>query len=283
MATVKQIKDRLLELGFDNTTLNGKKKTELEQLLSTTENGLETVSFDDISEDIVQDGAVPQNTAPLPSDPEWTQYVMDKLTKKEKYKDKYPKVDGLRRLAYKMYGHLLSSQSRVEHVSNNVVIIRHTLIIHNPEDPYLEIKIDGLADATENNTISPYNKFLTATADTRAEGRALKRLLKLQVTTAEELEQESGFDFIVDSDEFINSNQINFINIMCGKSERGLDINIKKLVEHMYGKLYKNGQLKHEHAAAITAQLSEFQREPQNIPEDIKGYITNWNSTFNAE
>ena len=82
------------------------------------------------------------------------------------------------------------------------------------------ITVDGCVDVKYQNIPHPFNQHLVSTADTRAEGKALRRALKLRVT-AEEVQQTSEDDVLA-AEENITDQQILAINQMCKR----LDVNL---------------------------------------------------------
>ena len=73
--------------------------------------------------------------------------------------------------------------------------------------------VDGCVDVKFQNIPHPFNQHLVSTADTRAEGKALRRALKLRVVTAEEVQQTSEDDVLA-AQENITDQQILAINQM---------------------------------------------------------------------
>ena len=65
-----------------------------------------------------------------PSDPEWSEYVLDQMHDSE-LKQGNPTVDGLRRVTERVYGEIVSSTSEIFNydTSRGVCTIKHTLSI----------------------------------------------------------------------------------------------------------------------------------------------------------
>lgn len=207
------------------------------------------------------------NNPPLPSDPGWSEYVLSKLTPEE-FKDGHPVVDGLRRIALELCGEIISSISEVVSApkeNERSATVVHTITFENG------FIYSGVSDASKYNTDTPYDRHLSSTAETRAEGRALRRALKLRhVVTAEELTNAKKEE---EKEENINDIQISAIDALCNKT-RGLDINVTKLIEHVTNK--QLNKLVSSDALKILKQLSEYQRGSDSIPLEIKGYNQDW-------
>ena len=129
----------------------------------------------------------------------------------------------------------------------------------------------------------PYQNHAVATAETRAEGRALKRALNLaRVVTAEEVATSTvNHQTGQESDSSINDSQIKLLSIMCANDNRGLDINVEKFVAHVTSKSYNSiRELSKEQGIELAKQVSTFQQDKDSIPDDIKGYDSSWFNTF---
>ena len=121
----------------------------------------------------------------------------------------------------------------------------------------------------------PFKDHLVATADTRAEGKALRRALKIRVVTAEELQNEDEQEAL-SSDELVNDQQILAINQLCKR----LDISVVPLVTGEYKKTKTIKELRNLEARLLISKLSEFQRTPEDIPKTYIGYNENWKTNF---
>lgn len=130
----------------------------------------------------------------------WQEMLMSELTEEEKYEERYPRCIGLRRLAQKYLGDFKFAGPVNFDVSptedSRVVTVLYELQIYwkmslpidygNIDVSYPVRTFRGLADCVETKN----NKFAqhpAATAETKAESRALKKALGLQVTSAEEM------------------------------------------------------------------------------------------------
>jgi hypothetical protein len=112
-----------------------------------------------------------------------------------------------------------------------------------------------------------------AVAETRAEGRALRRGLKLRkVVAAEELAEEIEDDIDASSVGKISNNQINFMDVL----SKRLDINMQSMAEEMGLDKDNIRSLTHSSAVDIIRKLSGYQQNVDDIPEFIKGYNEEW-------
>lgn len=218
-----------------------------------------------------------------PHQPDWTDHVLSLLTDDEKISGN-PTTDGLRRI--------------FEIALNCVIISSKTTIIQSPDisnekrataqheltyklldkdatEPGLLRSVSGAADVYWGNCDKIYRNHPVAVAETRAEGRALRRGLRLRkVVAAEEIAKDIEDDVNGNTVSKITNNQINFIDIIAKR----IDIDIIKLIKDMNLKI-DNGNiysLHHEDAVSVITKLTEMQRDMTKIDTAIRGYDSNW-------
>lgn len=221
------------------------------------------------------------NNKPDAHSVEWTDYVLSLLTEDEKIKGN-PTTDGLRRifeLALDCY--LIESTSettQVPSVDNDkraTVVHKLCFILKDPGIPE-ESKyrsVSGAADVYWGNCDKIYRNHPVAVAETRAEGRALRRALKLRkVVAAEEIAEEIEDHIDGNSVSKITSNQINFIDVL-GKR---LNINITQLVDSLAFNSTDIYNISYDNAVVIIRKLSEFQQNSSALPENLAGYNETW-------
>ena len=209
-------------------------------------------------------------------DPGWSEYILDNMSDSELIQGA-PTVDGLRRATEKCFGEILQSKSEIVEVptrQNNKCTIKHSLTIRKYSTDSI-IEVDGCVDVLYDKIPYPFNTHLVATADTRAEGKALRRALKIRVVTAEELQNQDEDD-VMSSEEGMNDQQILALNQMCKR----LDISVTNFVKAQYNKVKVINDVSNMEARVLIAQLSGFQRKPKSIDKKIKGYDDNWKSDF---
>jgi hypothetical protein len=144
--------------------------------------------------------------------PDWSKHLMDELTKEEK-EGNAPKITGLRRLANKYYPGW----------STQLDVVQAPM----PENKFraavcVTVYVGGLqhsdiAECTYHNTEGVYRDYPLATSQTRAEGRALKKLLGLNVSTFEEI------GLVGTSGDKASDTMINALKSMASKKKMDLD------------------------------------------------------------
>ena len=164
---------------------------------------MNTADFKDMV-DIYEEESTPVEDGPKRPheyDPGWSEYILDNMSDNELIQGA-PTVDGLRRATEKCFGEILQSKSEIVEVptrQNNKCTIKHSLAIRKYSTENV-IEVDGCVDVLYDKIPYPFNTHLVATADTRAEGKALRRALKIRVVTAEELQNQDEDD-VMASDE----------------------------------------------------------------------------------
>ena len=233
MVTVAEIKQELKKLKVDEEVVKKTKgKRALEELLKKSLPDDYVPEYEIVSK--MPECKFPkteESIIPKIGDSKWHDYVMTLFEEDEIYKGN-PTVDGLRRVATKLFGQIVNIDIAVIKpitLNDPTVTVEFTLRFGHFDCSY-----SGIADATSENIKPPYNKFLTAMAETRAEGRALKRALCLKrVISAEEMEDVG----IISSEEAsyrprqsgLSDMQTNLINIICGPKPKGLDIDVSNM------------------------------------------------------
>lgn len=221
------------------------------------------------------DETTEQKKIPVPTDPEWTKYVLDHLAPGEYMKDQKgnirPKCDGLRRIFGLLMGDIVNSEADVKSTampSNNdraSVIFHISYLDKSGRQKYVS---DG-ADVFPGNTKAPYCNFALATACTIAEGRTLKKALKLVgVTTVEEVSADISNDPAISTD-LITEMQANAIRIIADR----LDVDVGRLVGEMKIKATSLNDLTYSQAAEVITKLGIYDKGVDNggeiVPENI--------------
>lgn len=219
---------------------------------------------------------------PTTHDLEWTDHVLTLLSDDEKISGN-PTTDGLRRIfEIALDCRLISSTSSVvqspspENEKRATVI--HSLTYRlNPDTPdpegFKTLTVDGAADVYWGNCDKIYRNHPVAVAETRAEGRALRRALKLRKVVAAE-EMASIIEDNPDGDNVskITSNQINFIDVIAKR----IDINPLKLFTNLGIEEKNIKNIDHDRGVDAIRELSKYQQDIGSIPEDLKGYSDTW-------
>jgi hypothetical protein len=211
-------------------------------------------------------------------DIEWNDYVLGLLNDDEKIEGN-PTTDGLRRIfEMAMECEIISSISDVVQSPNidnekRATVVHKLSYILNIDKSKTLRTVSGAADVYWGNCDKIYRSHPVAVAETRAEGRSLRRGLRLRkIVTADEIAKEIEDNPDGDSVSKISSNQINFIDVLAKR----LDINMEKLLiasGHTDKNIYN---IEHSVAVDIIKNLSSYQQNISNIPEDLKGYDINW-------
>lgn len=231
----------------------------------------------EIIEDVT-DG-VEYDSPPLITDPSWNAYVLSKFVDEELFNGN-PTVDGLRRVVEVLIGEVMETDTIMVQTPdlNNEGRATATskVVLLCPGD---KVKVfTGSADAYFGNLDGDFKKHAVAMAETRAEGRALRRALRLRNIAAEEAAGGSA-EPSVNVLSPISKLQINMVDMMCNVT-RGLNINVTKLIHHLFsgGKLTYDTikGLSETDGAALIKSLGEFQRNESPVPVEILGYNSNW-------
>jgi hypothetical protein len=231
---------------------------------------------------ILETTEVPQTRTVTPNDLDWTDHVLGLLSDDEKISGN-PTTDGLRRIFEKALNcRVLASVSDVVQTPepNNekraTVVHSITYILNEGarEQPELNtVTINGAADVFWGNCDKVYRNYPVAVAETRAEGRALRRALKLRkVVAAEELAKDIEDHPDQDSVTKITNNQINFIDVMAKR----LNINVSKLLESNALEFKNIYALSHDDAVTVIRLLSKHQQNVAEIPDDLLGFNNEW-------
>lgn len=233
--------------------------------------------------------------------PEWEDYVLSHLTPseyEEKDGKKYPKTNGLRRVAQLLLGAIISSgpvqvfpSTAVDGAGRATVVYEVQIEWKNDvREYYTEDEIRNyrpevrtfraVADCWHGNTPAMFAVHAVATAETKAEGRALRKALALNLNTAEEMSNDKDPNEFVekpnlrktdgewDGEEKAQTNQIIAITNICAR----LDIDITKFIEYMFPGKDVNTLTKGQ-GAKLMLTLNKYQVKDNthiDIPEEVK-------------
>jgi hypothetical protein len=197
--------------------------------------------------------------------PDWTEQVMEMLTDDEK-RDGNPTVDGLRRVAGNILGRIVEIDPRVlqcpDHSNNNRATVKVTVEFDTPEG---RLKVGACADVFCDNTEPIFARHPVATADSRAEGRAYRKALRLRNTiTAEESVKED--ELREDPFDKIKDTQKSMITAICKR----YGINEEKFVKQYDVDISKIDNITYATAKKMCSQLNKYQQSLVDIPEEIK-------------
>jgi hypothetical protein len=211
---------------------------------------------------------------------EWTDWVLAHLDEDEKIKGN-PTTDGLRRIFEQVLNcEVTEALSRVVESPTPQNEKRATVTFHlgfvlKDEGVPLELKkkhVEGSADVYWGNCDKVYRNHPVAVAETRAEGRALRRALKLRkVVAAEEIADEIEDHVDKDNATKITNNQLNFIDVIAKR----INVNVVKLLDQLAIKRANSYNIEHTDAVTVIQQLGEYQSK-NTVPSELEGYDANW-------
>jgi hypothetical protein len=260
--TIKTLRSELVSKGIDHSIVSSKNKIELINMLKELEDAEKLLDNVQVVESplVKQNKSIePTEGAPSRTDPEWTEYVLSLFTDKEKDQDGNPKVDGLRRVGENLLGefniHTDVVQAPGLETGATVVVV-------------VELssgkRISGAADVSSINTQADFARHAVATAETRAEGRALRKALLLtKVLTAEEMQGPSP-DEPSGNDDRIVTSMITNLQVMCHKQNIDLD----RLVNLLYQ--IPINQMTRKQGLEIATQLRKYYTKEQEVPDEVK-------------
>jgi hypothetical protein len=228
-------------------------------------------------------------TMPAYGSQEWNDYVMDKFDRKDLI-DGNPTCAGLRRVAEDVLGDIVSSRPSQVFPSTDAdgpgrATVVFEVVINWMNSGELRTYAD-VADVWHGNTDDLFCAHPVATASTRAEGRALRKALKIRCLAAEELTRKKDVESIVresvnagkptdgewNEEDSISSAQIRFMDNKC----KQLNIDVVKFI-NMGSESYKSVEdIKKKTASKMLSMLNEFQTKNKETPDDITGYDSSW-------
>jgi hypothetical protein len=224
---------------------------------------LDLNNYEDKMEDAIPDIA----------DPNWTEYVISKLTEDELY-DGNPTTDGLRRITPILIGRIIESVPIVLQAPNpqndNHACVAWRLVIMWADDANDIRTFGDVVDVYSGNTDVEFAVHASSTAATRAEGRALRKALALRHTyVAEEMTKVAPEDPTK-----ITKVQLMFIDKLCQRN----DINAIKAILKItkYSKIKNVEDMPYKIAIGVTKAMNDMQNGTLQITDDIMGYDPEW-------
>lgn len=224
---------------------------------------------------------------PNRSSPEWNDYIMSLFDEGELF-DGRPTCNGLRRVAELVLGPVaVSRPSQVFPPSNSGEELGRATVVWEVVFANGQLFSD-VADCWEGNTDDAFCVFNTATAATRAEGRALRKALGVKTVTAEEMTSKNTAGVVkemsskkttstegeYDGGGRMTDPQANFIDVKA----KQLDINVTEFFKVVF-KLNVNRKIDKRQASDAIERLNEYQSDNSLIPEEILTYSNDWRST----
>lgn len=296
--TVGKIKDMLVEEGrftkeeIDTLNVTGKKNwVNIHKGITDTNN--EVVwdienELDNLIEDVEDSKVVVEPTIvkdpdiPNYKDAGWNDYVMAQFAPEELIDGKYPNVNALRRMVELLLGEIsfsgpIKTESTMDpnHSGKATVVYQVTIdwtlgAFYDGaigQEGYPQKTFTSIASSWTGNTDDMFAVFPESIAETRAEGRALRRALRINVVCADELTKKDTAAIVQqqqnsqpttgewEENDLISDAQIKTITTLCNR----LDINITKFI-NSGSKTYPSiDKVTRATAAGMMKQLNRFQ------------------------
>jgi hypothetical protein len=267
----------LVSHGYVKRSLNKLTDEELATSLLEQEKNLDAISEDIASDspELIEVAAPVDTEKPVvlcQDDEGWTDYVMSLLTDKEKSEGKYPRIPGLRRMVKKFLGPIVTTTTHIaqcptpENEQRASVVVAVTVL-----DGEVYVRADGASDTYWGNTDKPYRNHPVATAETKAEGRALKKLLNIDVLTADEKVDKLEDNILGENVGNISQPQLIHLETLCRDK---LNVNVAKLVHKFFPDCHNIDTLRHSDALDLFRTLQVYQQ--MGVPEEMLGYDSGW-------
>lgn len=235
---------------------------------------------------VITESNIEENTnnpqEPTYDSPEWNNFVLSQLEPEEVDEQGNPYLFGLRRLVSHLLGDIIfSGPIEVKAIAPgdqrdpgwSVVTYKidirwkkdeHQLVLNNKDMLDVRTFISN-ADASIRNLKAPFDKYPSAMAESRAEGRALRKALSVRVVAHEELDS-----VVVNKEDKIGKTQITLINAKCQQFK----IDVPKFVKYVLSKDVTVDDMKEkltvDDGAALIRKFKEFQSQPNTIPAEVK-------------
>lgn len=214
--------------------------------------------------------------------PEWNDYVMGHFQDNELI-DGNPLTAGLRRVAELLIGEIISSKpvdvqlmQTTDPIGRCVVTYEVQFLIKNGETEFVKTYAD-VSDVWAGNTDDLFAVHGPATASTKAEGRALRKALKIRAVAAEELCKKDVSKFLGEQtkqhEDRITKDQVNFVDMKCKK----LDIDVMAFINSGSKDYRSVYEIKRDTAAKMIKEINKFSNDESLIKEEFKTYKEGWN------
>ena len=218
---------------------------------------------------------------------EWTEFAMAHFHSNELI-DGNPICAGLRRVAELLLGDIVESgPEQVFPATDGLAPDRATVVfkvVFNWMNSGEYRIFREVADVWHGNTDDLFCAHPVATASTRAEGRALRKALKLRCLAAEELAKKDIVGIVKESvrkaptsgeyeaDQKISTQQVQFIDTKCNQ----LNIDVLSFINMGSGNYHSIADVTKDSAKKMIKVLNDYQNDGGLIQDTIKGYKTNW-------
>lgn len=223
------------------------------------------------------------------NDPGWSDFVLSKFAHDE-LGDGKPKVNGLRRVAQLLLGPIVMSYAKVVQSPRYIpldegnkqgpmwepAVVEYAIQIlwkRTDEREGLEVEYQDCATLWSGNCDNPdIARFMVEVAATRAEARALRKLLALKGIAYEESVSPSE----TTAPSSISPAQVLFLEAKA----RELDIDLKAFVNAGQRAYRRIDEVPRDTALVMADKMGEYVRAPQTIPAKMKGFKADWRRGF---
>ena len=299
--SVKELKNILEQ--YNCAVPSGAKKADLVELVEaimakdedfvtmqiTNEEDIFDAPEEEVQEETVtiQENVGQSENRPSMFSDEWNEFVMAHFHKNELI-DGNPICAGLRRVAEYLLGDIVESgPEQVFPATDGSSPDRATVIfkvVFDWMNSGQQRVFKEVADVCHGNTDDLFCAHPVATASTRAEGRALRKALKLRCLAAEELAKKDIVSIVQESvkksptsgeyeaDKSISSQQIQFIDNKCST----LDIDAFAFINMGNSSFASVNEVTKDSAKKMIKVLNNYQNNSGDVPDSIKGYKVNW-------
>lgn len=271
-----KIIDKLVEAGMDKEDLRPKSLDELKEILKTmdtftAELDQAEISVEPILNSVENDIKLTdpvENTKIERWDKEWTPYVLSLLDPDTEVVNGNPRTDGLRRVAEFVYGPMWTQSHVVEcprEENGYRSVIKVNVSFENG------VSADGVADAFNGNTDRDFSRYITAIAETRAEGRALRKALRLvKVLAAEETEPNPSAPVIdskdKDKENKIPKEMISGLKVMAESAK----VDLLRLAASEEMNIQDVSELTRDQGSKLSNLISKIKRGEITAPDGVK-------------
>lgn len=236
-----------------------------------------------LTEDVSSDDTPEQESPteqPIPDfmSPEWNDYVMS-LFLPDELNDGNPNVAGLRRVANLIFDNILFSGPRDVRTSVEKNEPTKATVVY--EIQYVQYGVtkacSAVASSWIGNTDDEFVPFSESVAETRAEGRVLRKMLGIKNVCADELTNKNTKEIVNNyiekqqqtDDSSITHVQKTVITKLCER----LGINLVKFINSGAKKYDNIDYIPYDTAARMIQRLNEYQTVGEGsveIPNDLK-------------
>lgn len=267
LQTILSEKNTSLDMDF----IRSLKKSELIEQIKASENPLDNAT--PVEEGSTTTTATEQKAKVNRNQLGWTKFILSDLDTSELMKGR-PTANGLRRMLEKHVGPIISTNVQVVQTptpeNERRASVVYTMTYFDGELNH-ERTISDAADCYYGNSSEPYVRHTVATATSMAEGRCLRKALRLNIVTAEEtLETDQNEIDLAESLQPAKDSQKIAIENMCVK----LGINCAAMITYFEPDRKMNMDiLSYKDAQFILNNLVAYSRGPDKggkiIPEEI--------------